>query len=153
MYFVIVILTTVVLPIASALIEAFTRPDVALIAAAGNWFVFWAVGIRLLLAGISQTLRPSFTASQILGIKDPSAQKVVSELGFANLSMGLAGVLAFFFPAWVAAAGFTGGLYLGLAGIKHAMNADRDAKENLAMATDLFVAVVIAVYLGWLVGR
>jgi hypothetical protein len=153
MYFVIVILTTVVLPLASALIESSVKPDVALIAAAGKWFVFWAAGVRLMLAGISQTLRPSFTATQILGIRDPAAQKIVSELGFANVSMGLAGVLSLIFPAWTPAVGLIGGLFLGFAGVKHAMNADRGAKENVAMATDLFVALALAVYLLWLVTR
>ena len=153
MYFAIVILTTVVLPTASALAEWFARPESGLIMALGKLLVLWAVGIRLMLAGISQSFRPSFTASDILDIKDPSAEKIVSELGYANLSMGLTGILSLPFPAWTAAAGLTGGLFLGLAGVKHAVNAARGAKENLAMATDLFVALVLLIYLASLVLR
>src|SRR5580704_612700 len=87
-YFVAVLLTTVGLPIASTAIEWLVRPEAGLIATAGKWFVFWGVGIRLFLAGISQVGRPSFTASNIFRIKDISAEKIVSELGYANVSMG-----------------------------------------------------------------
>jgi uncharacterized protein DUF6790 len=153
MYFVVVTLTTVVLPIGSALAEWFLRQEPGLMMALGKWFAFWAAGIRLMMAGVSQVLRPSFTASEILGIKDPSAKKIVSELGFANVSMGLLGTLSLPFPAWTPAAALTGGLYLLLAGVKHVMNAKRGAKENLAMATDLFVAMVLAIYLVALVIR
>jgi hypothetical protein len=45
--------------------------------------------------------------------------------------------------AWTAPAEPAGGLFLGLAGVKRAMNSGRNAKENLAMMTDLFVAGVV----------
>jgi hypothetical protein len=147
-YFITVLLTTVGLPIASIVIELLVRPEAGLIVTAGKWFVFWGVGIRLFLAGISQVVRPSFTASNIFRIKDIAAEKIVSELGYANVSMGLAGVLGLLSQAWVAPAGLAGGLFLGLAGIKHAVNAERSAKENVAMTTDLLVTCVVAVYLG-----
>jgi hypothetical protein len=69
----------------------------------------------------------------------------VSELGYANVSIGLAGVLSLLSQAWVVPAGLTGVLFLGLAGIKHAMNTARSAKENIAMTTDLLVASAVAV--------
>jgi hypothetical protein len=151
-YFVTVLLTTVGLRIASVAIELLVRPESGVIASAGKWFVFWGIGVRLVLAGISQVARPAFTASTIFRIKDTAAEKIVSELGYANVSMGLAGMLSLLSPAWTASAGLTGGLFLGLAGIKHAMNAERSTKENVAMATDLLVACVVAVYLGSLAG-
>jgi hypothetical protein len=151
-YFVTVLLTTIGLPAASIATELMLRPDASLIVAAGKWFVFWGVGIRLLLAGISQAVRPALTVSDIFQIRDPAAAKIVSELGYANVSMGLIGMLSLPLQAWVAPAGLAGGLFLGLAGIKHAMNAERSTKENVAMATDLLVACVVAVYLGSLAG-
>jgi hypothetical protein len=77
----------------------------------------------------------------------------VSELGYANVSMGLVGMLSLLSQAWVTPAGLAGGLFLGLAGIKHAMNAERSTKENVAMTTDLLVASVVAVYVGSLAVR
>jgi hypothetical protein len=152
LYFIVVLLTTVGLPIASVAIELLVRPEFGLIAAAGKWFVFWGIGIRLLMAGTSQVLRPSFTASGIFRIKDPTAEKIVAELGYANISMGLAGALSLLSQAWIAPAGLAGALFLGLAGIKHAMNSERSAKENVAMTTDLF-ACIVAICLGSLAVR
>jgi hypothetical protein len=152
-YVITVLLTTIALPIASIVIELLVRPEANVIAAAGKWFVFWGIGIRLFLAGISQVVRPSFTASNIFRIKDTAAEKIVTELGYANLSMGLGGVLSLLSQAWIVPAGLTGGLFLGLAGIRHAMNTDRSAKENVAMITDLLVTCVVAVYLGSLTVR
>jgi len=152
-YFITVLLTTIGLPIASIVIELLARPEANVIASAGKWFVFWGVGVRLFLAGISQVVRPSFTASNIFRIKDTATEKIVSELGYANASMGLGGMLSLLSHAWVVPAGFAGGLFLGLAGIKHAMNAERSAKENVAMITDLIVTCVVAVYLGSLAVR
>ena len=148
MYAVTVLLTTVGLPIASIAIEWLVWPEASLIASAGKWFVFWGVGTRLFLAGISQAVRSSFTATNIFRIKDTAAEKIVGELGYANVSMGLAGMLSLLSQAWIAPAGLAGGLFLGLAGIKHAANTERSAKENVAMTTDLLVACVVGVYLG-----
>jgi hypothetical protein len=153
LYFIVVLLTTVALPIASVAIELLARPEFGLIAAMGKWFVFWGVGTRLLLAGTSQVVRPSFTALSIFRIQDPAAEKIVAELGFANVSMGLAGVLSLLSPAWIAPAGLAGAIFLGLAGIKHAVNSERSMKENVAMTTDLFVACVVAICLGSLAVR
>jgi hypothetical protein len=146
-YFLVVILTTLVLPMVSILAELLIRPETGLIFAVGKWFVFWAVGVRLLLAGCSQAFRPAFTASEILGIEDPGAEKVVSELGYANLSIGLVGALSVLWQGWIVPAGVAGSLFLGLADLTHAANAERNAKENVAMTTDLFVAVIVATFL------
>jgi hypothetical protein len=54
---------------------------------------------------------------------------------------------------WTAPAGLAGCLFLGLAGVKHAVKSPRNAKEHLAMATDLFVAGVVGTYLASLVVR
>lgn len=47
----------------------------------GIWWAFWGVGIRLLVAGISQLVNPGRTAQGILGGKDAGAELVVHELG------------------------------------------------------------------------
>lgn len=65
---------------------------------AGKWFTFWAVGVRLFLAGVSQVFRPQFTSEGILGVKDPDAKVIVREVGFGNLSMGTLGLLSLAMP-------------------------------------------------------
>lgn len=146
MYLVMVLGLMIVLPVVSIVVEMVRSASSAdLLPVAAKWFVFWSAGVRLLAAGIKQVLQPSFTASTIFKIGDPAAEKLVTEIGFGNLAMGLVATLSLLIPAWVVPAGLAGGLYLGLAGLKHVANRDRTREENLAMTTDLVVALVIGV--------
>jgi hypothetical protein len=130
------------LPLASISVELLLGSPVTpeLVA---KWFVFWAVGVRLFAAGLHQVQRPEFTAKEIFNIGDPAAEKLVTEIGFGNLSMGLVAALSLAFPNWLVPAGLTGVLYLGLAGLKHVANKDRTLNENVAMVTDLIVTVIV----------
>ncbi|WP_201834612.1 DUF6790 family protein [Microvirga zambiensis] len=145
MYLVIVLGLTVVLPVASILFETLVWGAALGLPLIGKWFVFWAIGIRLFLAGIRQVLQPSFTAATIFRIKDPEAENLVSEIGFGNLSMGLIGIVSLAAPDWLVPSGVAGGLYLGLAGLKHIASKDRTREETIAMVTDLFVALIVGI--------
>jgi hypothetical protein len=147
MYLASIILLMAVFPIASIRIEAYLRGSPDLLFLIGKWFVFWGVGVRLALAGLKQISNPSFTAETIFGIKDPRALIVVQELGFANLSIGLLGLLSLRYPEWVMAAAITGGLFYGLTGFKHLTKGDRKNIENIAMISDLWIFAVLAAYI------
>jgi hypothetical protein len=148
MYYLTVALLMLVLPVGSILVELFFfNGSQAFILLVGKWFVFWAVGGRLLLAGIRQALQPRFTANTILGIKGDEAFQVVQELGFANISIGTIGVVSISNGAWVVPAAIAGGLFYGLAGIKHVVKGKGNALEITAMVSDLFILVVMAAYL------
>lgn len=146
MYLTVIILLMAVLPIASIVVEYAFFGGGDLVLLVGKWFVFWAVGIRLLLAGVRQTVNPEFTAREIFDIKDPAALITVQELGFANLAFGTLGVFSLFVPAWIPAAALAGGLFYGLAGVRHAMKAERNQTESIAMISDLFIFVILAGY-------
>ena len=47
---------------------------------------------------------------------------------------------------WTPAGALAGDVFYALAGANHAWQAHRNAKENVAMASDLFVAAVLLVY-------
>jgi hypothetical protein len=144
MYFVSIALLLLILPAASVAIEAALYPrGLGLIFLIGKWLVFWAVGVRLFMAGARQIIQPQFTAEKIFQVHDPSSLPIVREVGFGNLSIGLLGISSIFRPGWVLPAAIVGGLYYGLAGIGHAMRATRNAKENLAMLSDEFVFLVL----------
>jgi hypothetical protein len=145
MYLVIVLGLTVVLPTTSILLEMTTSGTTLSLLLVGKWFVFWGVGVRLLLGGIRQVLQPSFTAATIFRIQDPAAEKLVTEIGFGNVSMGLVAALSLLLPNWLVPGGLAGGLYLGLAGLKHIANSERTHAENIAMVTDLLVAGITGV--------
>jgi len=148
MYLTVIVLLMGVLPIASILTEfGLLHSNGDLLFLIGKWFVFWAVGVRLLLAGLRQIVNPEFTAATIFGVKEKAALTIVQELGFANVAIGLLGALTLVNPQWIAPAGIVGALFYALAGIMHLTKGDRNATENIAMVSDLFIAVVLAAYL------
>lgn len=124
-----------------------------LIAAIGTWFVFWGVGWRLLTAGVHQLLRPSFTANQIFEIKDPNATKLVLEIGFGNLALGIPAITSLYFPQWVPALALAGAIFFGLAGVQHIRNKASSRAEIAALVSDLGMAAILIFYLLWFFSR
>jgi hypothetical protein len=148
MYLTVVILLMGALPVVSIVAEsALFHGGADLVLLVGKWFVFWPVGIRLILAGLRQTTNPSFTAGSIFGVKDKGAHPIVRELGFGNLSIGLVGSCSVIIPGWITPAAVAGGLFYGLAGVQHLTKGDRNAKETIAMVSDLLAFLVLAVFL------
>jgi hypothetical protein len=144
MYFVFVILLMLVLPVISMTAESVWSAHTSSITfLTGKWFVFWGVGVRLFIAGARQVIQPRFTAEEIFGMGDRSAFPIVRELGFANLSMGLLGICSLARVGWIVPAALVGGLYYGLAGIGHVFQKERNAKENMAMISDMFIFLVL----------
>ncbi|QIB35042.1 hypothetical protein [Ancylobacter pratisalsi] len=144
MYYAIILLTMVVLPIFSISAELATTTGIGgFLAVSIKWFAFWAVGVRLLLAGITQIWKPGFTLKSILGVDEPRAYIIARELGFANTSIGLAGLLSMLFSSWTLPVAFIGGVFLGLAGINHLRRPHRGMRETVAMASDLWGSAVL----------
>lgn len=110
-----------------------------------RWFVFSAVGLRLLTAGFRQMSQPAFTSREIFHLQSPDAQVIVRELGFANLCLGLTATLSGFIPSWRMAGAFAGGLYLGIAGVMHAVKRPVSPNEWLALVSDFGIFGVVAV--------
>ncbi len=113
----------------------------------GKWFTFWAVGVRLFVAGIMQVARPQFTAQTIFGIKGMSANPVVREVGFGNLSFGTLGICSLTMSNWIIPAALAGGLYYGLAAVGHMLRGRKNEHGQLALMTDLFVFAVLATFI------
>ena len=122
MYLLVILLLMAVLPVFSILVERHFFASSDLVLLSGKWFVFWAVGVRLFLAGLQQTRDPGFTAGTIFAIKDKAAERLVAEIGFANLAIGLLGMVSIFDRAWVAPAAIVGCAFYGLSGFKHLFN-------------------------------
>ena len=147
MYFAIVALTMFLLPAASVLVEHALAPSEPLLFLVGRWFVFWGVGVRLTMAGLRQFFQPAFTAKEIFHMKSEEALPLVRELGVANLASGVVGILSLSFPSFLPPVSISACLFYGVAGVRHALEADRSRNENIAMASDLFLCLVLAVYL------
>lgn len=141
-YFISILLFMLILPLLSIGWEI--KDGAGLWVLTGEWFTFWAIGCRLLVAGVRQVVQPSFTAEKIFNLKDKKSHVIIRELGFANICVGLAGILSLFLPAWRLPAAFIGGLYYGLAGAMHLTKKADSLNEKIALVSDLFLFGVSA---------
>jgi hypothetical protein len=117
---------------------------VTIIPIIAKWYVFWAVGVRLGLAGLRQMIQPRYTAETILGIKSEEPLLLVRELGIANTAIGSIGLASLFVPSWALPAALTGAIFYGIAVINHVFHQPRNKLQNVAMVSDLFAGLVLA---------
>jgi hypothetical protein len=143
MYYFIVAAFMIVGPLLSIALEIHDATALSGLALVVKWFAFWAVGVRLSLAGARQILQPAYTARTILGLTGNEVLLVVRELGFANLALGLLGLLSLRVPAAQALVAMAGGVFYGLAGLSHARRSHRNRLEAVAMVSDLVVACIL----------
>jgi len=148
MYILVVGLTMLVLPVASIAIDAGTT-HAPLLWLIGKWFVFWAVGVRLLLAGIRQYFQPAFTSRDIMGIETPEVYVLVRELGGANVASGIVGLASLAMPGFVLPAAIGAGIFYAVAGLEHVRSGHRGRNEWIAMVSDFFAAAIL---LGFAIG-
>jgi len=135
-------LTMFVLPLASMGLELhFGAADWLWLI--GKWFVFWGVGVRLLLAGLRQYLQPGFTSRDIMGIDSGQVYLLVRELGGANLASGVVGLASLALPSFVLPAAIASGIFYAVAGVEHVRSKHRGTNETIALVSDLFIAVVL----------
>ena len=148
MYLLMIISLLVILPSASLCTDIVVHhSNLSVLPLIGRWWTFWAVGIRLMIAGLRQVIEPRFTAQEIFGIDDTASFPLVREIGFANLTFGTLGICSLFRVDWTAPAGIAGGLYYGLAGLVHVVQRRKNLKEWVAMISDLFVCSLLAVFI------
>jgi hypothetical protein len=149
-YLVTVLLLMLVLPAGSIGVEhLYLRSAAPLMLLVGKWFVFWAAGVRLFLAGLRQFFQPRFTAEGIFGIRSDDALPLVRELGIANFAAGTVGILSLARPGFVLPVAISAALFYGLAGAVHAAHRTRSSNQNIAMATDLVACVVLIAYVAF----
>jgi hypothetical protein len=144
LYLAVVLLTMLVLPAGSVIADQLAHPETRLIVVIGRWFVFWGVGVRLGLAGLRQIVQPAFTARQIFHIAGDGALTVVRELGVANIGAAVVGLASLVAPSFVLPAAISAAIFYGVAGAQHVMQRRRSFNETLAMASDLFMFLVLA---------
>lgn len=139
-----VILFFVVCPIVF-LIGDVLISDISIRASMLKWFVFFAIGMRLMTAGIKQAISPGFTANSIFEINDIKCYPIVRELGFSNICLGLLGIISLLIPEFRLAAAISGGLYYGLAGYMHLFKKNKNKTEIFAMISDLYILCILIV--------
>ncbi len=154
MYLISVVLLTLVLPVSSILIENYQLHGMLeWVALMGKWFVFWGAGIRLTVAGARQIIRPQFTAHYIFHIPGDETAPLVRELGASNLAIGLTGAMCLSVPDFVLPVAIIACIFYGAAGIRHATAEQKTKPMKMAMVSDLFLCLVFATYVLWMVTR
>jgi hypothetical protein len=144
MYFVSAVLLVAILPAASVILEAaLATHGLSIMALVGKWYVFWACGVRLVLAGLRQVSQPCFTAAEIFNLDNVKAFPMVREIGFGlhDLPAGMAD-----------SGGDRRRPLLWARGIGHVPRIDQNVKETVAMISDgfAFLALLAVAFHGWL---
>lgn len=143
-----VIFLMLVFPLVSVVIDFWSSPQQTIWwVTVGKWFIFWAVGLRLLFAGIRQIVNPAFTAENIFHFKSKETHLIIQELGFANVCLGMLSVVSLFVSEWRTAAASAGGLFFGIAGINHIIKKPVSKNEVVALISDIFIFFVMLSYL------
>lgn len=136
-----------ILPVVSIGAEVILGVNILNIETVGKWFIFWGMGVASFAAGIKQTLDPAFTLEKIFLITSQDCYVIVRELGFANISMGLVGMISLFIPSWRMPAAFVSCVFLGLAGIMHIIKWPVTLNEHIALIYDILASIMAVVYI------
>ena len=115
----------------------------------GKWFIFWAVGIRLFTAGIKQASDPKFTGTKIFKFTTQESYVVIRELGFANIALGVMGILSLINDSWRIMAAISAAIFFGLAALQHAARTPESKNEWIALLYDTTVFLMLGIYLAF----
>ncbi len=151
LYLMNVLVVMLILPVLSITVECLTHSSIFGWALIGKWFVFWGIGVRLFTAGIRQVAKPAFTAQEIFHISNEESFVIVKELGYANICLGLMGILSIFSIFWCPLAAIGGGLYFGLAGLQHIIKKPVSANETIALVSDVLIFGLMVGYVAFTV--
>ena len=136
-----VILFFIVVPIMATIAETTFYGSLNTLGVMLKWFTFSGVGLRLFSAGLNQSIRPSFTATEIFKA-DEKSFPLVREVGFSNICLGVLGILSLFLVEFRLAAALTGGLYFGLAGFLRFLY-KRNKNEIFTTISNFFICLVL----------
>jgi hypothetical protein len=145
-YFISVSIMTFVIPIVGFFAEHISLDVPLTFDLFGKWFIFSAVGLRLLVAGLQQSIKPQFTAKEIFHIESSESFPIVRELGFANICFGLVGIISLFKPEWQIVSAFASGIYYAFAGLMHIIKKPVGPNETFALWTDIIIFSVLVAY-------
>ena len=145
-YFISVSLMTFVIPVIGFLVEQFSTNIPLSFELFGKWFIFSAVGLRLFVAGLQQSIKPQFTAKEIFHIHNTESFIIVRELGFANICFGVVGIVSLFKSEWRIVSAVASGLYYAFAGLLHIIKKPISINERFALWTDVFIFTILLAY-------
>lgn len=146
-FFWLIMVIMVFLPLVFIGMECLIWKQALTIALAGKWFIFWAVGIRLFTAGITQVFHPDFTRKNIFRLQTNDSKPIIQELGIANICIGLVAMLSIYFDQLRIPAALIGGLFFGLAGLFHVYKRPSGLNEKIALISDVYIFKLMAIFI------
>jgi len=75
------------------------------------------------------------------------ALPIIREHGIGNLAAGTAGIVSLWVPSFVVPVALIGAIAFGAWGALHVASKTRSLNENIAMASDFWLAAVLVAYL------
>jgi hypothetical protein len=140
----ILVLLTVGLPVASAVIEraALAGPSATgAFLLFGKWVLFWGMGARPLLTALWPKLVPAYSGRQLAGL--PGASPVPQALIVAHVAVGLMGVATLFLPTLLFESALVGLVFFGLFGLEHWRQPHKSGYQYTLMASELCLAAFL----------
>ncbi|TCL54652.1 hypothetical protein EDD76_11977 [Kineothrix alysoides] len=141
MHMIYVIGVMLVIPAICVAIDYSRKPKEDLLFLFCKWFVFWAIGIRGITGGLMQTLNPAYTAWLLQTGTDNYI--IIRELGGANLSFGVLGIISIFSHSYRKAAALSCAIFLLVAAVIHISRLSViELSEVMSLVGDLFVVAI-----------
>ncbi len=141
MHMVYVIGVMFVIPAICVAIDYLRKPKEDFLFLFCKWFVFWVIGIRGITAGLMQTLNPAYTAWLLQTGTDNYV--IIRELGGANLSFGVLGIISMFSHNYRKTAALGYAIFLLVASVIHISRLSViELSEITSLVGDLFVVAI-----------
>lgn len=140
------ILVLTALPLVSLIIEHKINDVEIQAGLVGKWFVFWTVGIRLLIGGVVQILAALRQGNTIL-LRSNAGSDTRKIVGIVKMALAVLGFLCIINDKWSLLAAVTAGFYIGLAGFQHDFKKPVTKEGWLYMAYDGLVFLMITLCL------
>ncbi len=108
----------------------------------GRWFVFWTIGVRLMVAGLTEVMS-SRRQGNIIFLQGSESGEYRKIIGYLKILLAALGFLCMIKAQSSLIAALTAGIYLGLTGFRHDFKKPCTAIEWLYLGYDIIVFFVI----------
>ena len=112
-----------------------------------KWFIFWSVGFRLFFKGVRLASTPRVTGLSLLSFSNRESYLLLLELGFANMALGVMGILSVINDQWRPIAAIAGAIYFGLSDLLRLLKKPAGRHEKVALAYNLLAFAGLVGYL------
>lgn len=145
-YIIISISFLCILPLASVVAEMKLEETTLHWILFGKWFLFWASGIRLFIAGIWRVSDPEYIAIKVFRININENYAMIRELGIANIALGCMGILSLINEHWRLLAAITSAIFFGLMALQDFSRKSDTFNEYIVLVYDSTVFIVLVFF-------